>query len=96
MLACQVKIFDAGNDLSCGHLIQCRRVLNRYVKAIQMNGLTVEIHHLDESSGDVKVEKVWSDGNENHSNDTVTVKLQQRIQTGTDENDNIVWACRQW
>ena len=41
---------------------------------------------------DVQVNKVWSDGNENHSSDTVTVKLQQRIQTGTDENDNPVWG----
>ncbi len=31
---------------------------------------------------DVKVEKVWTDGNENHESDNVTVKLQQKIDGG--------------
>gem|GEM_PF-1425323 len=42
---------------------------------------------------DVQVNKVWSDGNDKHSTDTVTVKLQQRLQTGTDsETGEATWG----
>lgn len=41
---------------------------------------------------DVKVNKVWTDGNDKHNSDTVTVKLQQAKQTGVDENNDPVWG----
>ena len=40
---------------------------------------------------DVVVNKEWSDGNEVHNDDTVTVKLQRRMQTGTDPDTWSDW-----
>jgi hypothetical protein len=50
---------------------------------------------------DVQVEKVWADGNGNHESDTVTVKLQQKIDGGdwsdtireeVKQGNNYVWV----
>ena len=48
-----------------------------YTDYIYHNGDTMSAKNTPGT--DVKVEKVWSDGNEEHANDSVTVKLQQKI-----------------
>ncbi len=57
-----------------------------YTDHIYHNGDTMSAKNTPGT--DVKVEKVWSDGNEEHANDSVTVKLQQKIGDG-DWSDSI-------
>lgn len=41
---------------------------------------------------DILVEKEWSDGNEKHESDSVTVKVQQRRKTGADSEEWTEWS----
>lgn len=59
------------------------------------------IYHTDDTMSaknypgtDVKVSKAWSDGNDNHPDDTVTVKLQQKIE-GHEWSDSIRMEVKQ-
>ena len=41
---------------------------------------------------DVKIEKVWSDGNNNHNNDNVTIRLQQAIEKDKDSEGKPIYG----
>ena len=65
---------------------------------IYLTGGTMSIGNYPETA--IDVEKVWTDGNELHSDDEITVKLQQKIGNGDwsdtirmiDEDNNREWA----